>query len=76
METFTEIYNSFLAYFPNWLHPFISVALAILLIYSIFQALKRNFIFLIILVILLPASIPILKNVLDSLIALIKYLIP
>jgi hypothetical protein len=39
------------------------------------QALKRNFIYLIVLVVLLPASIPILKGVVEFIIELIKYLL-
>ena len=75
MEFLTELYNQFLSFFPNFLHPFISIAVVIFLVYSIVQALKRNFIFLIVLVVLLPASIPILKNVVDILIGFIKYLL-
>lgn len=76
MQIFEQLYGQFLGYFPLWMHPFISIALAVLFVYSVFQALKRNFIFIIILVILLPASIPILKRVVDTIIAVIKYLLP
>lgn len=76
MQIFEELYGQFLGYFPLWMHPLISIALAVLFVYSVFQALKRNFIFIIILVILLPASIPILKRVVDTIIAVIKYLLP
>lgn len=57
------------------MHPIISIIVVIFLVYSIVQALKRNFIFLIVLVVLLPASIPILKNVVDILIGFIKWLL-
>lgn len=75
MQFFTDTYNQILGYFPNFLHPFISIGLAIFLIYSIFQVLKRNFIWLIVLVLLLPASVPILKAVWAALLSVIKYLI-
>jgi hypothetical protein len=75
MEYLTGLYQQFLEFFPNFLHPFISIAVVIFLVYSIVQALKRNFIFLIIIVVLLPASIPILKSVVDILINFIKYLL-
>lgn len=75
MQYITDLYQQFLNFFPNWLHPFISIAVVIFLVYSIVQALKRNFIFLIVLVVLLPASIPILKNVVDVLVGFIKYLV-
>ena len=75
MEFLTGLYQQFQDFFPGFLHPFISIAVVIFLVYSIVQALKRNFIFIIILVVLLPASIPILKSVVDILIGFIKYLL-
>lgn len=75
MEYLQGLYDQFLSYFPTFLHPFISVALAVLLVIAIFQTIKKNFIFLIVLVVLLPASIPILKNVLDIFVNLIKYIL-
>ncbi len=75
MDYLQGIYQQFLSYFPGFLHPIISIVIAILLVYSIFQTLKRNFIFLIVLVVLLPASIPILKSVVDILISFIKFLL-
>ncbi len=75
MQYLQDLYSSFLSYFPNFLHPVISIIVVIFLVYSIVQALKRNFIFLIIIVILLPASIPILKQVVDILVNVIKFLL-
>lgn len=75
MEYLQDLYNQFLGFFPSFLHPVISIIVVIFLVYSIVQALKRNFIWLILLVILLPASIPILKNIVDVLINLIKFLL-
>lgn len=70
-----SIYEQFLNYFPSSLHWVVSFALAILLIYAIFQILKRNFIWLILLVILLPASMPILKTIWAGVVELIKFLL-
>lgn len=75
MDYLTELYQQFLNFFPEFLRPFISIAVVIFLVYSIVQALKKNFIFLIVLVVLLPASVPILKHVVDILIGFIKYLL-
>ncbi len=74
-EYFQQMYTQFLAHFPAWTHPVISLVLAVLLVYSIFQVLKKNFIYLILLIILLPASIPFLRNLLDTIIVIIKYLL-
>ncbi len=75
MEFLTGLYQQFLGFFPSFLHPFISIAVVIFLIYSIVQAIKSNFIWIIVLIVLLPASIPILKSVVDILIGFIKYLL-
>ncbi len=75
MEFLQGLYDQFLGFFPSFLHPVISIIVVIFLVYSIIQALKRNFIWLILIVILLPASIPILKKVVDILIGFIKYLL-
>lgn len=70
-----EIYQNFLNYFPGFLQPLVSVGLAALLVFAVFQSLRRNFIFLIVLVVLLPASIPILKDVFEVLVRVVKYLL-
>ena len=75
MDFLTDLYNQFLGFFPSFLHPVISIIVVIFLVYSIVQAIKSNFIWLIVLVVLLPASIPILKNVFNILIGFIKYVL-
>lgn len=75
MQAIMDLYNQFLSIFPASLHPFISIALAIFLIYSIVQVIRRDFIYLIVLIVLLPASIPILKSVAEVLLQFIKYLL-
>ena len=75
MNTLFNLYDQFLNIFPDSIHGVISFILAVLLVVAIFQTLKKNFIWLIVLIILLPASIPILKSVATSLINLIKFLI-
>ncbi len=76
MGEIQNLYNQFLGIFPDFLQPFISIALALLLIYSVFQTVKQNFIWLIALIVLLPASIPILKDVFTAVVAFIKVLLP
>lgn len=68
------IYTKFLDFFPVFFHPCISLILGIVLVISIFQVLKKNLVWLIVLIILLPASIPILKGVLQGLLKLLKFL--
>ena len=75
MEFLTGLYQQFLGFFPSFLHPVISIIVVIFLVYSIVQAIKSNFIWIIVLIVLLPASIPILKSMVDILIGFIKYLL-
>jgi hypothetical protein len=75
MQNIYEIYNQFLSYFPTSIHPLISLVLAILIVYGIFKVIKQEFVYIILLVVLLPASIPILKNIWESVVNIIKFLI-
>ncbi len=75
MDTIQQLYLEFLKNFPTSLQPVISIGLAVLLVYSIFKIIKKDFIFLIALVVLLPASVPILKNVWQGIIIFIKFLL-
>ena len=62
MNSITGVYYTFLNYFPVGLHSWIALILAILLIYTIIKIIQRDFIFIILLVVLLPASLPVLTN--------------
>ncbi len=73
MQTIQDLYFQFLSFFPPAIHPLISVALAALLVYAIVQVLKKDWIYIIVLIILLPASIPILKNLGQGMLDLIKF---
>jgi hypothetical protein len=75
MDQIISIYGQFLSFFPSSIHGVVSLVLAILIIYSIFKVLKHNFIYLILLVILLPASQPILKNLWQGAVNLVKFLL-
>ncbi len=75
MQNIYEIYNQFLSYFPSFTHPLISLILAILIVYGIFKVIKQEFIYIILLVILLPASIPILQNIWESIVNIVKFLV-
>ncbi len=75
MDQIMSIYNQFLSYFPANLHGIVSLALAVLLAIGIFKVIKREFIYIIILIVLLPASVPILKNIWESLYNIIQFLL-
>jgi len=69
------LYSVLLSYFPESLHGLVSIVLALLLIYAVYQVLKRNFIFIILLVLLLPQAQPILKSVWENVLQVIQFLI-
>lgn len=75
MNQIQNLYLEFLNNFPVNLRPVISIALAVFLIYSIFKVVKKDFIFIIALIILLPASKPMLQNIWDGVAAFIKFLL-
>lgn len=75
MDQIQSLYLEFLANFPANIRPVVSIALAVLLVYSFFKVLKKDWIFLIALVILLPTSKSILQNIWEGALAFIKFLL-
>jgi hypothetical protein len=75
MSEIYSIYSQFLGFFPNGTHWIVSLVLAVFLVVAIFKVIKRNFIWIILLIILLPASVPILHNIWESVVQLIKFLL-
>ncbi len=75
LDTIYSIYNQFLSYFPPKVHGLVSLGLAILLILGIYKVLRKQLIYLILLIILLPASVPILKNIWEQLLELLRFLL-
>lgn len=75
MNGIFQIYNQFLGYFPAGLHPLISFILAVLIVYGIIKVLQKEFVYIILLIVLLPASVPILKNIWESIVNIINFLL-
>ena len=69
------IYDQFLSNFPAKFHGMVSLALAVLLVYGIYKVLRKHFIYVVLLVILLPASVPILRSVWGQTLELLKFLV-
>ena len=70
-----NLYIQFLNRFPTSYQPLISFGVGVLLIYTVYRIIRRDFIFLIVLVIFIPASIPVLKSVWSILVGVVKYLL-
>lgn len=75
LQSIYDLYNQFLNNFPPDVRGIVSLFLAALLVVGIFKVLKREFIYIILLVILLPASIPILKNIWAQLLEVLQFLV-
>lgn len=75
LDAIYSIYNQFLGYFPQSARGFVSLLLAVLLVFGIYKVLRRQLVYIILLVVLLPASVPILKNIWEQLLALLKFLL-
>ena len=75
LSSIEEIYNQFLNFFPTRIHGLVSVVLAVLLVYGVYKVIKKQFIYLILLAVLLPASVPILKSVWNGVWGLLKFLL-
>ncbi len=75
MDQILSIYNQFLSYFPANLHGVVSLALAVLIAIGIIKVIRKDFIYIILLIVLLPASVPIMKNIWESLSNIIKFLL-
>ncbi len=75
MDVLYTTYNQILSYFPSQLHGFISLVLALLLIYAIFKVLESEFIWIILVIVLLPASVPVFQNLWVSFSGFLVYLL-
>lgn len=75
MNEIQSLYLEFLLNFPENLRPLVSIGLAVLLVYALFKVVKKQFIYIVALVVLLPASVPILKNIWQGVVMFIKFLL-
>ena len=67
-------YLQFINNFPPHVQPIVSIFLALLIIYSTFRVVQKDFIFIIALIVLVPGSRPILLSIWNGLVEFIKFL--
>lgn len=75
LDQIQSLYLEFLKNFPETLQPVISIGFAVLILYSIFKVIKKDWIFIVALIILLPASKSVLINAWQGVVAFIKFLL-
>lgn len=73
MQQLINLYDQFLHFFPDQWHPWISVAVVIAMIIAILRFWKIGAIGIILLILFVPASIPVLKNILDFIFSFAKH---
>lgn len=69
-----QIYVSFLSHVPGQYRGLVSILLALFIIYSIIQIIRQQFIWIIVLIVLLPTSVPILQGIASGVVRFIKFL--
>lgn len=69
-----DIYLQFLANFPIQYQPMVSVVVGLVIVYVVYRIIKRDFIFILALVFLVPTSIPVLESIWGGFVNLLKYL--
>lgn len=75
MDSIFNVYDRFLAIFPPHFQGIISLFVFVLVIFAIYKIIKKDFIWIIALILLLPASISILSKIWNSLVEFLQYLI-
>ena len=69
-----NLYLQFLHNFPVQFQSIISIGFALLFIYAIYRIIKRDFIYIILLVVLVPTSVPVLQSIWGGIVMLIKFM--
>ena len=70
-----HLYDQFLSFFPDAWHPWVSLTIFIIMVMLILRHLKTGIIGIILLVLFVPASIPILRNIGLSLIQFAEHVL-
>ena len=75
MQTIFNLYDQFLSNFPDQYHSLISLIILVVFIGVLYNLVKKNLIWLLLLILLIPASIPILNNVWQGILEILRYLV-
>jgi len=75
LDKIINFYEEFLTVFPSHLHFWISIAIFVVMVFWVFKLIKKNLIWIILLVFFIPASIPLLKQIGQGFLEFLKYLL-
>ncbi len=73
MGQLIDLYNKFLSFFPDPWHPWISVAIIIIMIMLVLRHWKTGVLGIILLIIFVPSSIPVLQNIAEALLSFVRH---
>lgn len=76
LDQLYSLWQQFLTVFPDWMGGIISLVVFVFLIKSLIELVKKSFIWLILLIIFVPASLPLLQEIGLDIIALLQKLLP
>ena len=70
-----SLYNQFLSFFPASFHFWISLILFLMIVFWFLDLVKRNIFWLVLLVLFLPVSIPLLKQIFMGILDFLRFLL-
>ena len=71
IERLFDVYNSFISIFPEQYQWVVSLILVLAIASFLFNLVRKNWLWLILIVVLFPGILPLLKNIFDSLTVLL-----
>ncbi|OGD62927.1 hypothetical protein A2160_04110 [Candidatus Beckwithbacteria bacterium RBG_13_42_9] len=76
LDQLADLYGQFLSIFPAYLHFWISLVIFIALVLWLVDLVKKHWIWILLLIIFIPASIPLLRQIGKGIIDLLGFLLP
>lgn len=75
MQFLFTAYDVFITNFPLQYQGIVSLGLLAVIIIALYQLIKKNLLWIVLLVVLVPASLPILSNIGTGLLEFLKYIV-
>jgi hypothetical protein len=73
-NVFIDVYNRFLGLFPDSFHWFVSLLILIFIVFTLFRLIKRNFLFILLAILLFPVVYPVLRDFVFEISSFVVYL--
>ncbi len=76
LDKLYTLWLDFIALFPSSIRWIISLVIFIVLAKAIFNLVKKSFIWLLLLILFVPASVPLIKEIFIAIIEFLKFILP